>query len=136
MAQSAPRSTQMKFMLGAAIIFSLFYQYFYQKSVIGMSTAPKFNRARFEVFGRVQGVFFRKHTKQTATKLGIAGWVRNTPNDTVEGECEGSESAMKQFKYWLKHVGSPRSSIEKCEFSEETVSNTPKFASGEFKVVH
>ena len=31
----------------------------------------------YEVFGKVQGVFFRKHTKTTADTLGVSGWVRN-----------------------------------------------------------
>ena len=32
----------------------------------------------FEIFGKVQGVYFRKHTKSKAVKLGIKGWVKNT----------------------------------------------------------
>ena len=31
-----------------------------------------------QVFGRVQGVFFRKFTQQQATSLGLRGWVKNT----------------------------------------------------------
>ena len=31
------------------------------------------------ISGKVQGVFFRKHTKQKATELKINGWVKNTP---------------------------------------------------------
>ena len=32
----------------------------------------------FEVFGRVQGVFFRKFTNEKALSLGLRGWVKNT----------------------------------------------------------
>jgi len=32
-------------------------------------------RVQFEVFGTVQGVFFRKHTHKTADSLGVSGWV-------------------------------------------------------------
>ena len=35
-------------------------------------------RCSFEVFGKVQGVFFRKYTKQQAQALGVTGWCRNT----------------------------------------------------------
>ena len=32
----------------------------------------------YEVFGRVQGVFFRKFTHEKAQSLGLRGWVKNT----------------------------------------------------------
>lgn len=40
----------------------------------------------FEVFGKVQKVFFRKHTKNKADELGLVGWVKNTKQDTVIGQ--------------------------------------------------
>lgn len=39
----------------------------------------------FEVFGKVQGVFFRKYTKEKADSLGIRGWVYNDDSGTVQG---------------------------------------------------
>jgi acylphosphatase len=50
---------------------------------------------RYEVFGRVQGVFFRKYTQKEAIRLGIVGWVKNTPQGTVEGEAQGPTEQMK-----------------------------------------
>ena len=47
------------------------------------------NRIKYEVFGKVQGVFFRKYTKKEADKLGLSGWVMNTDNGTVVGVAEG-----------------------------------------------
>ena len=32
----------------------------------------------YEVFGKVQGVFFRKYTNEKAKSLGLRGWVKNT----------------------------------------------------------
>jgi acylphosphatase len=36
------------------------------------------------VRGHVQGVGYRDHTDVVATRLGIAGWVRNLPSGEVE----------------------------------------------------
>eukprot|EP00475_Leptophrys_vorax_P003146 TRINITY_DN11821_c0_g1_i2.p1 TRINITY_DN11821_c0_g1~~TRINITY_DN11821_c0_g1_i2.p1 ORF type:complete len:113 (-),score=34.11 TRINITY_DN11821_c0_g1_i2:199-537(-) len=74
---------------------------------------------RYEVFGRVQGVFFRKYTQKEAIRLGIVGWVRNTPEGTVEGEAQGRVDQMKQFEKWLQTTGSPQSRIEKLEIKED-----------------
>jgi hypothetical protein len=40
--------------------------------------------SNFEVFGKVQGVFFRKHTKIAADRLHLVGWCENTD----AGECQ------------------------------------------------
>uniref|UniRef100_A0A6P4E265 Acylphosphatase n=1 Tax=Drosophila rhopaloa TaxID=1041015 RepID=A0A6P4E265_DRORH len=73
---------------------------------------------QFEVFGHVQGVFFRKHTQKKAKELGITGWCMNTARGTVQGMLEGSLDQITDMKYWLQHKGSPRSVIEKAVFSE------------------
>ena len=39
----------------------------------------------FEVFGKVQGVFFRKFTAAKAEELKLAGWVFNHESGTVRG---------------------------------------------------
>jgi acylphosphatase len=39
--------------------------------------------------GRVQGVFYRAWTKKTADRLGLAGWVRNREDGTVEALFSG-----------------------------------------------
>lgn len=71
----------------------------------------------FEVFGRVQGVFFRKYTKQQAEKLSLTGWCENTRDDTVRGEIEGVEMNVNAMKEWLQHTGSPSSRVTKAAFS-------------------
>uniref|UniRef100_A0A8C0JDX5 Acylphosphatase n=1 Tax=Chelonoidis abingdonii TaxID=106734 RepID=A0A8C0JDX5_CHEAB len=43
----------------------------------------------YEVFGKVQGVFFRKYTQAEGKKLGLVGWVQNTEDGTVQGQIQG-----------------------------------------------
>uniref|UniRef100_A0A182XVK1 acylphosphatase n=2 Tax=Anopheles stephensi TaxID=30069 RepID=A0A182XVK1_ANOST len=71
----------------------------------------------FEVFGTVQGVFFRKYTQKQASSLGIRGWCMNTRDDTVKGQLEGEEKPMNEMKHWLQTKGSPSSRIDKAVFS-------------------
>ncbi|KAI0404360.1 acylphosphatase [Xylaria palmicola] len=54
-------------------------------------------RIYFLVHGQVQGVNFRNFTQREATRLSVTGWCRNTDNEKVEGEAQGSPDAIKQF---------------------------------------
>ena len=71
------------------------------------------------MFGTVQGVYFRKYTKNQAAQLNIVGWVQNTIRDTVEGHMEGEKSNIEQMKNWLEKTGSPRSKVTKVQFTNE-----------------
>ncbi|XP_076017820.1 acylphosphatase-1 [Genypterus blacodes] len=73
----------------------------------------------YEVFGRVQGVFFRKYTQAEGSRLGLVGWVRNTQAGTVEGQLQGPRSKVKTMQDWLTCTGSPKSHIAKAEFKNE-----------------
>ena len=44
---------------------------------------------RVVVHGRVQGVFFRETARRRARRAGVAGWVRNNDDGTVEAWFEG-----------------------------------------------
>ncbi len=52
-------------------------------------------RRRVIVRGRVQGVFFRGSTSERAGELGLAGWVRNRADGTVEAVFEGPVEAVE-----------------------------------------
>ncbi|EAN34379.1 Acylphosphatase-2 [Theileria parva strain Muguga] len=85
-----------------------------------MSNVYKF---KFNVRGKVQGVFFRKYTKLEADKLGIKGYVRNEEDGSVSGEGQTDDEAkMNQFKHFLESVGSPNSEIESCSFTLDSSS--------------
>jgi acylphosphatase len=51
-------------------------------------------RKRVVVHGRVQGVFFRDTTRRMAESRGVAGWVRNRPDGTVEAAFEGEPGGV------------------------------------------
>ena len=46
-------------------------------------------RRRVVAEGLVQGVYFRDTLRQTALRLGVAGWVRNRGDGSVEAVFEG-----------------------------------------------
>lgn len=75
-------------------------------------------RAHITVRGIVQGVFFRKHTADEANRLGLTGWVRNTPEGSVEIIAEGNENQLKKLEKWC-YKGPPSASVDKVEAEDE-----------------
>jgi acylphosphatase len=75
-------------------------------------------RKRVVVHGRVQGVFFRDSTRREARAAGVAGWVRNRPDGTVEAVFEGDDDAVGRMADWAR--GGPGSAdVERVEVTEE-----------------
>lgn len=66
------------------------------------------------VSGRVQGVFFRAWTQQQANELGVAGWVRNAADGSVEAHLTGEESAVQKLIARL-HNGPPSAVVRHVE---------------------
>ncbi|PWD51061.1 acylphosphatase [Serinibacter arcticus] len=60
-------------------------------------------RVTVTVSGRVQGVGFRWSTRGEATRRGLAGWVRNRDDGTVEAELEGADDDVEDMVTWLHH---------------------------------
>ncbi|XP_048475759.1 acylphosphatase-2 isoform X1 [Rhincodon typus] len=83
------------------------------------SSAKTLKSVDYEIFGEVQGVFFRKYTEEQARKLGLVGWVKNTAGGTVTGQVQGSVENVNFMMNWLKSVGSPMSRIDKAHFTNE-----------------
>ena len=96
----------------------ILYRKYTEQSNATMSSL-KLIHLEFEVFGRVQGVFFRKYTQQKAKSINIRGWIRNTERRTVEGEIEGTSEVIETMKNWLRMEGSPSSRIDQAVFKNE-----------------
>ena len=75
-------------------------------------------RKRVVVHGQVQGVFFRDTTRREARSRGVAGWVRNTPEGTVEAVFEGEPEAVEQMVE-LSRRGPRGAEVERVEVFEE-----------------
>lgn len=75
-------------------------------------------RRRVVVTGRVQGVFFRDGTATEARRLGVAGWVTNRPDGSVEAVLEGEPDAVETLVAWLRH-GPDRARVDTCTVADE-----------------
>ena len=97
------------------------------------NTTKNVIHSKYEIFGKVQGVFFRKCTKKKADSLGISGWVQNTTQNTVIGEIEGKSKEVEKMKNWLTKEGSPKSRIDKAVFEGEQTLKEYTFS--DFKIM-
>ena len=75
-------------------------------------------RARVIVEGRVQGVFFRNHTQEMASKLGVTGWVKNRRDGSVEAVFEGDRDRVDQMIQWC-HRGPSEARVTKVHSAWE-----------------
>jgi acylphosphatase len=82
-------------------------------------------RIVIDVYGRVQGVFFRYNTKKTAKRLGLDGYVKNMSDGSVHIEAEGSKEKLEELLKFAKE-GPPHARVDRVEFEYKE----PK---GEFK---
>jgi acylphosphatase len=77
-------------------------------------------KARVHVFvrGRVQGVFFRDHTRRWAVSLGLKGWVRNLEDGRVEVLAEGEKGSLEDLVGRIR-LGPPAALVENTEVAWE-----------------
>ncbi|HMO34305.1 MAG TPA: acylphosphatase [Lacibacter sp.] len=72
---------------------------------------------RIAVSGKVQGVWFRKHTVQQAAERVITGTVENLPDGSVQIVATGTAEQLKELISWC-HQGPPLAQVQKVEFRE------------------
>ena len=68
--------------------------------------------------GRVQGVFYRDSCRREALRLGVAGFVRNLPDGTVEAVFEGDPEAVATMLDWA-HSGPLPAQVSRLDVAEE-----------------
>lgn len=66
------------------------------------------------IHGRVQGVGYRDWLRRRARALGLAGWVRNLTDGTVEAVIAGPEAAV-QACLSACHEGPPLAEVSRIE---------------------
>jgi len=76
-------------------------------------------RVRVIISGRVQGVFFRARTEQTAVSLNLKGWVRNLGNGDVEAVFEGNEEDIEKMLSWCRE-GPRLAKVKQVDVIDET----------------
>lgn len=88
--------------------------------------SPTTVRRRVVVHGRVQGVFFRDTAVREASGHGVAGWVRNTAEGTVEAVFEGAREDVERL-IGFAHEGPPAAKVERVEVFEEEPEGLERF---------
>jgi len=74
-------------------------------------------KVRATVTGRVQGVWFRVHTRDKATELGVTGFVRNLPDGSVEIVAHGEDSLIDALMDWAR-IGPPLAEVTEVRIRE------------------
>ncbi len=75
-------------------------------------------RRRAVVHGKVQGVFFRDSAQRKAERLGVAGWITNKADGTVEAAFEGDDDVVESMLRFCRE-GPSRADVERVEVSED-----------------
>lgn len=83
-------------------------------------------RKRVRIHGRVQGVWFRGSTQRRARELGLAGWVRNCADGSVEAVFEGPARAVAAAVRFCGD-GPPAARVERVEVHDEAAEGLDDF---------
>lgn len=74
-------------------------------------------RAHVTVSGEVQGVGYRYTLRMVAREAGVAGWVRNRRDGSVEAEIEGTDAQVDEVLAWMAE-GPPGSRVENATVTD------------------
>lgn len=80
---------------------------------------------RLRIRGRVQGVGYRYALCEVAERRGLAGWVRNRTDGSVEALVQGAADAVAEVIAWARR-GPPAARVE--EVHVEAADDEPPHA--------
>jgi len=83
-----------------------------------------------KVFGKVQGVWFRKFTRKKALELELEGFVKNMADGSVLIRAQGDETRLNHLVEWCS-VGPDLAKVQRIEVSDCHTLNTNTFEIGE-----
>jgi len=75
---------------------------------------------RYHVMGVVQGVGYRYFVRRSGETLGLAGWVRNLPDGSVEAYAIGTGEELARFEAALRR-GPRHAEVRECVVEETSV---------------
>jgi acylphosphatase len=78
------------------------------------------------VTGRVQGVAFRWYAVQEAEQLGVRGWIRNEPDESVSGHFEGPAESVDALVAWCGH-GPSSASVRHVAVTQARTTDAQEF---------
>jgi acylphosphatase len=78
------------------------------------------------VTGRVQGVSYRWYAEQEAERLGVRGWIRNEPDESVAGHFEGPDEAVDAMVSWCRR-GPSYAAVRDVAVTEARVTQASEF---------
>lgn len=79
------------------------------------------------VSGKVQGVWFRAATQDTANALNLTGWVRNLADGRVEVLAFGEKEPLQQLYVWLQQ-GPELAQVTQVTYEEVAWQEHTRFA--------
>lgn len=74
-------------------------------------------RVHVIVSGAVQGVGYRYTMRIVAREAGVAGWVRNLRDGSVEAEVEGTDAQVDEVLAWMA-AGPPGSRVDAARVTD------------------
>lgn len=84
------------------------------------------SQAHFFISGYVQGVGYRQFVKNTAKKLGLTGWVKNSTDGRVEVLLQGEKENIEKIGELLRK-GSMLAEVKDMQIKWENI--TENFSS-------
>lgn len=88
------------------------------QSHVSEETDEKNTRVHIFVSGKVQGVYFRKYTTETAIQNNVVGWVKNLSDGRVECIAEGKSFQINNLINWCR-IGPPNAAVDSVDINYE-----------------